>query len=154
MRSVQESKFEPIVKEIEIGAPSAVVFELFVTRFGDWWPRSRFSRTRGEAPTEVVLEPWLGGEIYEVGNNGNKLLWGSVTKIEPDRLIEMDWHLGRPTSTTVEVTFKPLPLDRTQLRLVHRGWERLEAVGAAVERQGYEGGWDIILQQAFLPFTN
>jgi uncharacterized protein YndB with AHSA1/START domain len=144
----------PIVKVIEIAAPHEVVFEMFVANFGDWWPRARFSRTRGTAPERVVLEAHAGGLIYEVAADGSKLAWGSVTAIEPNRRILMDWHLGRPVSTVVDVTFEPLAAGRTQVRLEHRGWEKLEAVGASVERSGYDGGWELILREAFTSFVS
>jgi uncharacterized protein YndB with AHSA1/START domain len=143
----------PIVKVIEIGAPCDLVFEMFVSNFGDWWPRAHFSRTRGSAPQRVVLEAHADGAIYEVSADGSKLAWGSVTAIEPNRRILMEWHLGRPVSTVVEVTFESIAADQTIVRLEHRGWEKLEAAGAAVERQGYAGGWDLILQQAFSQFV-
>jgi uncharacterized protein YndB with AHSA1/START domain len=144
----------PIVKVIEIGAPCELVFETFVSSFGDWWPRARFSRTRGSAPQRVVLEARAGGAIYEVSADGTKLAWGTVTAIEYNRRILMDWHLGRPVSTLVDVTFETLSAGRTRVRLEHRGWEKLEAAGASVERRGYAGGWDLILQQAFIPFVS
>jgi uncharacterized protein YndB with AHSA1/START domain len=143
-----------IVKVIEIGAPCELVFDMFVANFGDWWPRARFSRTRGSAPHRVVLEPHAGGSIYEVSADGSKLAWGTVMEIEPNRRILIDWHLGRPVSTVVEVTFETIPVDRTTVRLEHRGWEKLEAAGASVERQGYAAGWDLILQEAFMPFVS
>jgi uncharacterized protein YndB with AHSA1/START domain len=142
----------PIVKTIEIAAPCAVVFDMFVSNFGDWWPRARFSRTRGSVPQRVVLEARADGAIYEVAADGTKLPWGSVTAIEHNQRIVMDWHLGRPVSTVVDVTFAALAADRTLVRLEHRGWEKLEAAGASVERQGYAAGWDLVLQQAFVPF--
>jgi uncharacterized protein YndB with AHSA1/START domain len=144
----------PIVKTIEIGAPCELVFEMFVSKFGDWWPLARFSRTRGSAPQRVVFEAHAGGAIYEVTNDGDKLAWGSVTAIEHNRRILMDWHLGRPVSTVVDVTFETLAANRTRVRLEHRGWEKLESAGASVERQGYAAGWDLILQQAFVPFAS
>jgi uncharacterized protein YndB with AHSA1/START domain len=153
MPNLPSDESSPIVKEIEIGAPCELVFEMFVSNFGEWWPRARFSRTRGSAPHRVVLEAHEGGAIYEVAADGGKLAWGSVTAIEPNRRIAMEWHLGRPISTMVEVNFEPLAADRTRVRLEHRGWEKLEIAGASVERQGYAAGWDLILQQAFVPFV-
>jgi uncharacterized protein YndB with AHSA1/START domain len=143
----------PIVKVIHIDAPSALVFELFVARFGDWWPLARFSRVRGQAPQSLVFEAHVGGRIYEVCTDGSTLDWGRVTAIEPGQRIVMDWHLGRPVSTVVEVNFEALAPDRTRLRLAHRGWERLEAAGATVERQAYADGWTLILEQSFQPFV-
>jgi uncharacterized protein YndB with AHSA1/START domain len=144
----------PIVKVIDIHAPAALVFELFVSRLGDWWPLARFSRVRGATPQQLVLEARVGGAIYEMSEAGGRLEWGSVTAIEPGRRIVMDWHLGRPVSTVVEVSFEALAPDRTRLRLAHSGWERLEAAGASVERQAYTDGWRLILEQSFVQFVS
>jgi uncharacterized protein YndB with AHSA1/START domain len=154
MQKNPKDELAAIVKEIDISAPRELVFELFITKFGDWWPLARFSRTRGSPPQRVVLEARVGGPIYEVSADGSELAWGSVTEIDPERRIVMAWHLGRPISTVVEVTFESLDGDQTRVRLEHRGWEKLEAAGATVERQGYDGGWNLILNDAFTSFVS
>ena len=152
MQDAANLKNAPIVKTIEIEAPSELVFEMFVTRFGDWWPRAKFSRTRGATPRAVILEARPRGAIYELSDTGERLEWGIVTDIDPGRSIVMAWHLGRPVETVVEVVFESLGQDRTRVRLEHRGWEKLDAAGATVERQGYDQGWSQILDHAFAPF--
>ena len=153
MLNEPKANTSPIVKVIEISAPRDLVFEMFVSKFGDWWPGARFSRIRGSTPHNIVLEAREGGSIHELAADGGKLAWGRVTLIEQNRRIVMDWHLGRPVSTELDVTFISLDADRTQVRLEHRGWERLEIAGAMIERQGYAAGWDMILLHAFVPYA-
>jgi uncharacterized protein YndB with AHSA1/START domain len=154
MQKNPNDELTALVKEIDINSPRELVFEMFITKFGDWWPMARFSRTRGSPPQRVVLEAHAGGAIYEVSPDGSELPWGSVTEIDSHQRIVMAWHLGRPVSTIVEVTFESLATDQTRVRLEHRGWEKLEAAGATVERQGYDGGWNLILNDAFLSFVS
>jgi uncharacterized protein YndB with AHSA1/START domain len=138
-----------IVKTIEIEASQTHVFDTFVSRIADWWPLAKFSRSRGAPPQTVIIEPHIGGSIYELTDAGEKLSWGSVLLIDPHSRIVMEWHLGRPVSTEVEVEFEPLSARVTRVRLVHRGWEKLEAIGATVERESYEQGWVFIFEKSF-----
>jgi uncharacterized protein YndB with AHSA1/START domain len=138
-----------IVKTIEVNASQAHVFETFVGRITDWWPLAKFKRSKDQAPQSVVIERFPGGLIFEKAANGETLTWGSVKSIEPPSKIVMEWHLGRPVSTEVEVTFTALADDRTSVRLIHRGWEKLESSGATVERIGYDQGWSLIFEQSF-----
>jgi uncharacterized protein YndB with AHSA1/START domain len=138
-----------IVKTIEIQASQMHVFDTFVSRIADWWPLAKFSRSRVTPPQTVIIEPRNGGGIYEVTDEGEKLSWGSVRLIEPHSRIVMEWHLGRPVSTEVEVEFEALSARLTRVRLVHRGWEKLQAAGATVEREGYEQGWAFIFEKSF-----
>jgi uncharacterized protein YndB with AHSA1/START domain len=142
----------PITKTVEIMAPAATVFDTFVTCIGDWWPLARFSRSRGSTPKSLILEPRSGGAIYEISADGERLDWGSVITIDPPHSIVMAWHLGRPAETKVYVTFEVIDPIRTRVQLEHSGWDKLEAAGATVERQGYEAGWEAILERGFVPF--
>ncbi len=143
----------PIVKTIDIAASQAVVFDTFTTQLADWWPLARFSRSRGTPPSTVVLEPRPEGDIYEISALGERLSWGKVVVYEPPSLLVIEWHLGRPVSTIVEVRFESIAARLTRVRLEHRGWEQLEALGATVERQAYEQGWVLILEQCFATFV-
>jgi uncharacterized protein YndB with AHSA1/START domain len=138
-----------IVKTIEVNAPQAHVFETFVSRIADWWPLEKFARSRNQKPQTVVIEAFVGGLIYEKAETGETLSWGSVKTIQPHSRLVMEWHLGRPVSTEVEVEFEVLSESKTLVRLTHRGWEKLEAIGATVERTGYEQGWAMIFEKNF-----
>jgi hypothetical protein len=47
MQKNPKDELTPIVKAIDVNAPRKLVFEMFVSKFGDWWPLTRFSRARG-----------------------------------------------------------------------------------------------------------
>jgi uncharacterized protein YndB with AHSA1/START domain len=138
-----------IVKTIEVSASQSHVFETFVLRITEWWPLEKFKRSKDQTPKSVVIEPFAGGLIFEQTASGDTLHWGSVKLIEPPSRLVMEWHLGRPVSTEVEVMFEALSANRTRVRLIHRGWEKLESSGATVERIGYDQGWSMIFEQNF-----
>jgi hypothetical protein len=106
----------PIVKTLDIAASQAVVFDTFTTQLADWWPLARFSRSKGTPPSTVMLEARSGGDIYEISASGERLSWGSVVVYEPWGLLVMNWHLGRPVSTTVEVRFESIAPRLTRVR--------------------------------------
>src|SRR5262249_43002769 len=80
----------------------------------------------------VTFEPRPGGRIYERTPGGREHDWGEVLAWEPPRRLVYLWHLrfDRADATEVEVTFTPVE-GGTRVRIEHRGWERLGAVGPA-----------------------
>ena len=60
----------------------------------------------GENVTEVVLEPGVGGRLYEVTADGEQD-WGKVLAWEPPARLLLDWQIGEASGTEVEVTFEP-----------------------------------------------
>jgi uncharacterized protein YndB with AHSA1/START domain len=149
MASQMNEAILPIVKTITIDAPTPTVFDTFVSKFGLWWPRERFVRSSGAVLPTIILEAREGGAIFELSDTGIRLEWGTVTAIEQDRYVKMQWHLGRPVETIVEIVFEAIAPEQTRVVLTHSGWEALEAAGATVERASYDRGWDMILSQSF-----
>ena len=58
----------------------------------------------------VVLEPWLGGRIFERTPDGAEIDWGEITAWEPPGRLAYLWHIrrDRADATDVEITFVPL----------------------------------------------
>jgi uncharacterized protein YndB with AHSA1/START domain len=129
-------------------------FELFTTRFGDWWPKD--SHHISDTPTATgVLEVREGGRFYERAEDGSECDWGFVRAVErPDRLL-LAWHLtpewkfdpDPARATEVEVTFTA-ENDGTKVTLEHRGFEVHGDAGSGMrESVGSEGGWPSLLEQ-------
>jgi len=133
----------PLVLDFEVGCEPAHAFDVWTARFGDWWPRGH--SVSGD-PVEIVLEPRVGGRIYERLDDGREIDWGEVTAWEPPVRLAYLWHIRRDRSdaTDVELTFADGGDGTTRIEIVHRGWERL---GAAADewRDANRGGWDGLL---------
>jgi uncharacterized protein YndB with AHSA1/START domain len=135
---------EPLLVSVELDCAAEHAFQVWTRRFGDWWPGSH---TVSAAPgTAVLLEPGVGGRIYEREPDGTEHDWGQVTRWEPPRRLGYLWHLrrDRADATDVELTFVPLEADRCRLDIVHSGWERLGAP-ADTWRSAIRAGWDGLL---------
>lgn len=134
---------DPLVVHLEVGCEPAYAFEVWTEQFGRWWPRQH---SVSGAPDDVVLEPRLGGRIYERTSDGVEIDWGEVTEWSPPERFAYLWHIrrDRADATDVALTFVDLGDGRTRLEIVHTGWERL-GEGATEWRDANRAGWDGLL---------
>ena len=138
------STIEPLRLTFEVDCPPAHAFETWTGRIGTWWPVSH--SVTADPDLEIVLEPRLGGRIFERTRAGIEHDWGEITAWEPPTRFGYLWHLRRDRSdaTDVEIRFVPLGADRTTVEIVHSGWERLGADGRDW-RDRNMGGWQSLL---------
>ena len=127
---------EAIRKTVLVDFTPEEAFDLFTARIAKWWP-VRTHSYGGDEVKDVVLEPQVGGRLYEVTAEGEQD-WGKVLAWEPPTRLLLDWQIGDASGTEVEVTFSPEgPGSRVVLE--HRGF------GAADPRERYSDGWDVVL---------
>jgi hypothetical protein len=135
---------EPLRVSVEVACAAEHAFQTWTTRFATWWPRSH--TVSGDPGATVVLEPGVGGRIFERLPDGVEVDWGEITGWEPPLRLAYLWHIRRDPAdaTDVEITFVPLDDGTTRVDIVHTGWERLGAEGSAW-RDANAGGWDGLL---------
>jgi len=98
----------------------------------------------GAKTKEVVLEPVVGGRLFERLTNGGEVDVGRVLVCEPPRRIVFTWRgTDWPAETEVDVSFTR-ENGATRVELVHRGWERLGPT-AEEQRRSYMNGWPTVL---------
>jgi uncharacterized protein YndB with AHSA1/START domain len=103
-----------------------------------------------------VLEPRVGGHLYDRGVDGSECRWGRVLAYEPPHRVVFTWDISphwqietdRDRSSEVEVRFIAETPERTRVKLEHcyldrhgEGWEGLR------EGVGGDGGWPLYLQR-------
>lgn len=111
-------------------------FDLFTTKIASWWPVGSHSYG-GDDVQNLVLEPRIGGRLYEVTDKGEQD-WGTVLAWEPPSRLLLDWQIGSAAGTEVEVTFTSEG-PGSRIVLEHRGFRALDP------RDRYESGWDVVL---------
>lgn len=133
-------------KTITVGAPIDVAFEVFTRDIGSWWPLKTHSVLDGRANT-VVMEPCVGGRLFERTPDGEEAPWGQLTAWDPPSRVAFTWHPGSPEEreTNVDVRFSA-DGDRTRVELVHTGWEVL-GDDAGDTMRSYDNGWPPVLGQ-------
>jgi len=120
-------------------------FHLFTEQMGSWWPLQSHS-VYGDEATGVVIEPRVGGRVYETTDDGRTSDWGIVSIWEPGERLAMSWHPGNDPelATHVDIRFTATADGGTLVNLVHTGWEiRGTEAGKAVA--GYTTGWKFVL---------
>ena len=135
---------EPLRLSYEIDCSVEHAFDVWTTRLSTWWPKGHSAS--GDPDTFVVLEPRLGGRIFERTSDGTEIEWGEITSWQPPTRLGYQWHIARDRSaaTDVELTFVDLGDNRTRLEIVHAGFERLGAEGAAW-REANTAGWGALM---------
>ncbi len=143
---------EPIVKTVIVNATADRAFDVFVNRIAKWWPLDghAVSASQGKPALAVVIEPRVGGAIYETMFDGTRAEWGKVLEFEPGRRLAFTWHPGTNADkpTRVDVTFEDQGAGQAKVTLTHSGWE-IWAKDAPNKRSGYDTGWDFVLGQCF-----
>ena len=55
----------PVIREVDVAAPLATCFEVFVDGFDSWWPREH--HVGGDRDVvEFRIEPEVGGRCYDI----------------------------------------------------------------------------------------
>jgi uncharacterized protein YndB with AHSA1/START domain len=134
---------EPIRLAFEVECPPHHAFRVWTEHIGIWWPADH--TVTGEAHVEVVLEPFVGGRIFERTRVGDEYEWGEVTAWDPPRRLAYLWHLrrDRTDATEVEIEFRDHGAN-TLVAIIHKGWEKLGSDGVAWRDRNL-GGWSTLL---------
>jgi hypothetical protein len=138
-------------KSIRVDVSRDDAFDIFVRRFGQWWPLA--THHIGAKSAEIaIIEPKVGGRWFERSADGAECDWGRVKVWEPPQRfilswsVTADWKYDVQLDTEVEVRFISEGEATTRVELEHR---KLEAYG---ERAGMmrgvfdsEKGWGGLL---------
>jgi len=120
---------EPLRLSFKVGCPAPHAFEVWTSEISKWWPTEH--TVTGEAALDIVLEPRVEGRVYERTASGAELDWGEVTVWEPPRRLAYRWHLREDgaDATEVAITFERRRNSTTRVKIEHRRWQRLGALG-------------------------
>jgi uncharacterized protein YndB with AHSA1/START domain len=137
-----------VTRSIVVDVPVEKAFAVFTQDMGDWWPPDHHIL---QAPlSEMVLEPRVGGRIYDVGTDGSQCQWARVLAFDPPRRFVFSWDISlqwqvetdHAKASEVEVRFIAEDPNRTRVELEHRhldrhghGWEGMR------DGVGSDDGW-------------
>lgn len=135
---------EPLEISFELECPADHAFRVWTERIDAWWPADHTAS--GEADATIVLEPRVGGRLFERTASGTEHEWGEITGWDPPTRFSYLWHLKRDRgdATDVEITFTPVDDTRTRVDILHTSWERLGADAQSWRDRNF-GGWSTLL---------
>jgi uncharacterized protein YndB with AHSA1/START domain len=135
---------EPLRISFELACSAEHAFATWTSGISTWWPKDH--TVTGQEGLEVVLEPGVGGRIYERTPTGAEHEWGQVTAWEPPARLGYLWHLrsDRARATDVEIRFIALGEDHTRVEIEHAGWDHL-GDAATDWRDRNRNGWQTLL---------
>jgi uncharacterized protein YndB with AHSA1/START domain len=111
-----------------INVAPAAAFEVFTAELGQWWLRGHTFRVASKYPSEMHLEPRLGGRVFEqCGTRKTIYEIGTITAWQPPSLLAFDWRAPsfiEDELTQVEVQFS-LSGAGSRVRLEHSGWSKI-----------------------------
>jgi uncharacterized protein YndB with AHSA1/START domain len=134
---------EVIRKTVTVDCAVEEAFRIFTSDALSWWPVEGHS-IAGKV-SEIVFEPRVGGEVYEVAESGERGHWADVVEWDPPHRLLLAWNVLNREGELTEVEVRFAPEDGgTRVELEHRGWERV-ATNAEGKRDSYDGGWSHVL---------
>jgi uncharacterized protein YndB with AHSA1/START domain len=141
-------------REVVVDAPIDRAFSTFVDRFGAFKPREH--NMLGSPIARTTFDPFVGGHIYDVGEDGTECRWARVLAYEPPDRVVFSWDISPywqvesdpDRASEVEVRFTAEAGDRTRVQLEHRNLER-HGEGWEGLRDGVDadGGWPLYLER-------
>jgi uncharacterized protein YndB with AHSA1/START domain len=137
-----------------VEAPVERAFSVFVGQFGRIKPPEH--NMLPVALADTVLEPRVGGRVYDRGVDGSEYHWARVLAYEPPHRLMISWDFtpqfqietDASRTSEVEIRFVAETPARTRVELEHRHLERhgegWEGMRAAVDSAD---GWQEYLER-------
>jgi hypothetical protein len=135
---------EPLVLSFDVECSAAHAFTTWTARIDAWWPSDH--TVSGDSAAQIVLEPGIGGRIFERAPDGREHEWGQVVRWDPPTDLAYLWHLGgtSESATHVAIHFLAVGAQTTRVEIEHTGWERLRPDGDTW-RDRNQAGWATLL---------
>ncbi|NUP07356.1 MAG: activator of HSP90 ATPase [Polyangiaceae bacterium] len=123
---------------VTVAVDQADAFRIFTEEIDQWWRRGLRYRVAGARRSVLVLEPRLGGRLFEAfeddagsqaadESSRRVVETGRVTVWCPPSRLVFEWRsvaFAPSEKTEVEVTFEPAAKG-TLVTVVHRGWSHI-----------------------------
>ena len=138
---------------VTVDTPIEHAFRVFTERFDEIKPREHNLLA---VPIErTVLEPRVGGTVYDLGADGSICTWARVLAYEPPRRLVISWDISPrwriesdpSRSSEVEIRFVAESTDRTRVELEHRHLDRHGEGWRGFTSLESGNGWPLYLER-------
>jgi uncharacterized protein YndB with AHSA1/START domain len=143
-----------VTRSIVVEAPIERAFQVFTEDFGSFKPAEH--NLLDVEIAETVLEPRVGGHLYDRGVDGSECRWARVLAFEPPNRVLLSWDISPhwqletdlEKTSEWEVRFVAEAPERTRVEIEHRNLERHGTDWQGL-RDGVAGdqGWPLYLRR-------
>ena len=139
-------------RQITVATSPQRAFELFTNHMQQWWPPEH--HVAAAPVVAMIVEPRVGGRLYDRCEDGSESAWGQVTHWDPPNgfafawMLTSTWQLETDVekASRVSVSFTAEG-DNTRVALVHSDFGRLSDGGQGMaEAVGAPEGWQLGLR--------
>jgi uncharacterized protein YndB with AHSA1/START domain len=139
-------------RHVVVAAPVERAFDVFTQRFGEFKPGEH--NLLASPITETVVEPYVGGHIYDRAEDGSECRWARILAFDPPHRVLFSWDIGPQwqlqddpeLASEVEVRFISEGPNRTRVELEHRNIDRHGPGWQSVaDGIGGDQGWPVYL---------
>jgi uncharacterized protein YndB with AHSA1/START domain len=120
-------------------------FEIFTQHAREWWNPATTANPTKSPIADIVIEPRIDGRWYERGVDGSVCEWARVLAYDPASRLAVDWHPDG-VSTTLEISFENPAPRRTDVTLVHYGFEGFSEKASRM-REVHDQVWSELLDR-------
>ena len=139
--------------DIIVDVPVKHAFRVFTEQFDEIKPREH--NLLAAPIVQTVLEPRVGGTVYDVGADGSRCTWARVLAYEPPHRLVISWDItpswqveSNPDRTSeVEIRFTAEAPERTHVVLEHRHLDRHGEGWQGFTDLGSGAGWPLYLER-------
>ncbi len=83
---------ERVSKKIKVGISPEIAFQKFVDELNEWWPKE-YTWSQ-DTLKEIKIDGKKGGLCTEIGPNGFRCDWGTVTEYTEHEKIRLKWQIS------------------------------------------------------------
>lgn len=133
--------------ELNIHAGQRGVWDALVNETTHWWPKSFWTSERTK---RFVIEPRLGGRVFEDFGGGEGATWYSVAAIDSPHSLSLVGHLGPPfggpLATLLRLALTPISPNETKLEITDSAFGQVADCDT-------QDGWRQIFDDNFRPYV-
>src|SRR5690554_4321087 len=143
-----------ITKKIELKLSAEKAFEKFIYEFNNWWPKEY--TWSNDTLDKISIAPKVGGFCTEIGPNGFRIDWGTVTDFQEKKCISFKWQIGPKrepipnpkNASDIRIKFKDNGESETTLEFEHFNFDNHGDGGEDYKKMmNGKQGWDYILSR-------
>ena len=138
-----------ILLEIPIQADIGTVWECLINETGIWWRKDFYTSKKTK---NFIIEPRVGGRMYEDFGNDEGLLWANVIVLDSPYVLELKGHLS-PQFGGPAVSFLKLSLKETGETTILTLSDNLFGYVSDNTKKELSAGWKLLYEDGFKSYV-